>query len=170
MARKYIHDFEGAARSLKRRIEQSDLSAADKSLLANFEQYCAAENLSLPRCLLLRQRAYVLATRFIRKPLQSVRKSDLVARYGGEEFIILFPETPLDPVLNKLEELRKRIEVSGVTISIGVASMPDDGTEIRTVIDTADRRLYEAKRSGRNRLVGPSGVVGQRGAAEASVE
>ena len=85
-----------------------------------------------------------------------------MARYGGEEFIILFPETPLDPVLNKLEQLRRRVEVSGVTVSIGAASMPDDGTEIRSVIDAADRRLYEAKRAGRNRVVGPGGVVGQK--------
>ncbi len=86
---------------------------------------------------------------------QSVRRSDLVARYGGEEFIVLFPETPADSAVFKAEDLRKSVEPSSVTVSIGVAEIPSDGTDMRTVIDCADQRLYQAKRGGRNRVVGP---------------
>jgi len=86
---------------------------------------------------------------------KSVRRSDLVARYGGEEFIVLFPETPADRAVFKAEDLRKSVEPSSVTVSIGVAEIPSDGTDMRTVIDCADQRLYQAKRGGRNRVVGP---------------
>ena len=86
---------------------------------------------------------------------KSVRRSDLVARYGGEEFIVLFPETPADSAVFKAEDLRKSVEPSSVTVSIGVAEIPSDGTDMRTVIDCADQRLYQAKRGGRNRVVGP---------------
>jgi diguanylate cyclase (GGDEF)-like protein len=91
---------------------------------------------------------------------QSVRRSDLVARYGGEEFIVLFPETPAANALFKAEDLRKSVEQSSVTVSIGVAEVPSDGTDMRTVIDCADQRLYQAKRAGRNRVVGPDGERG----------
>jgi len=86
---------------------------------------------------------------------KSVRRSDLVARYGGEEFIVLFPETPADSAVFKTEDLRKSVEPSSVTVSIGVAEIPSDGTDMRTVIDCADQRLYQAKRGGRNQVVGP---------------
>jgi len=86
----------------------------------------------------------------------SVRKSDLVARYGGEEFIVLFPETPIDQAFRKSEELRQLIETTALTVSIGVAELPSDGTDTRSLIDCADQRLYEAKHAGRNRVVGPS--------------
>jgi diguanylate cyclase (GGDEF)-like protein len=88
---------------------------------------------------------------------KSLRKSDLVARYGGEEFIVLFPETPSANAVFKAEDLRKTIEQSSVTVSIGVAELPADGPDMRAVIDCADQRLYQAKRAGRNRLVGSDG-------------
>lgn len=91
--------------------------------------------------------------------MSKVRQSDLVARYGGEEFILLFPETSAAAVLPKVERLWKRIQASGVTISIGLASIPEDGTDLRSLIDQADRRLYEAKDGGRNRIVGPGGIL-----------
>ncbi len=96
----------------------------------------------------------------IAKMLQSTRKSDLVARYGGEEFIIVFPETPVEAAVHKAEQIRKVIEPSSVTVSIGVAALPVDGSDLRTVVDRADQRLYEAKRGGRNRVVGPPTVEG----------
>ena len=65
------------------------------------------------------------------------------------------PETPVEGAVSKAEELRSRIEHSSVTVSIGVAELPSDGSDMRTVIDCADQRLYEAKRGGRNRVIGP---------------
>jgi diguanylate cyclase (GGDEF)-like protein len=87
---------------------------------------------------------------------KSLRQSDLVARYGGEEFIVLFPETPVDGAVAKAEALRSTIEQSSVTVSIGVAELPADGSDMRSVIDCADQRLYEAKHGGRNQVIGPA--------------
>jgi diguanylate cyclase (GGDEF)-like protein len=106
----------------------------------------------------------------IAKMLRSTRKSDLVARYGGEEFIIVFPETPIEAAVHKAEQIRKVIEPSSVTVSIGVASLPIDGSDLRTVVDRADQRLYEAKRGGRNRVVGPPGVEVSNDAGSESAE
>ena len=106
----------------------------------------------------------------IAKMLHSTRKSDLVARYGGEEFIIVFPETPIEAAVHKAEQIRKVIEPSSVTVSIGVASLPTDGSDLRTVVDRADQRLYEAKRGGRNRVVGPPGMNGSDEAVAESEE
>ena len=97
---------------------------------------------------------------------RSVRKSDILARYGGEEFALILPETTAELVVAKLEVLRlavadakislgKRKRHVGVTVSIGVASWPDDGASTEDVVACADERLYEAKRRGRDRTVGP---------------
>jgi diguanylate cyclase (GGDEF)-like protein len=88
---------------------------------------------------------------------KSLRQSDLVARYGGEEFIVLFPETPAANAVYKAEDLRQIVEQSSVTVSIGVAELPSDGSDTRAVIDCADQRMYQAKRAGRNKVVGPNG-------------
>ena len=104
---------------------------------------------------------------------RSVRKSDILARYGGEEFALILPETTAELVVTKLEVLRravadvkislgKRKRHVGVTISIGVASWPDDGAKIDDVVACADERLYEAKRRGRDRTVGPPSTRGHR--------
>jgi diguanylate cyclase (GGDEF)-like protein len=95
----------------------------------------------------------------------SLRRTDMVARYGGEEFVIAMPETTRQAGLAKCEEIRRNVErarvllrgsrgVTGVTVSLGVAAWPDDGDEIQTVLERADDRLYAAKQSGRNRVVG----------------
>lgn len=89
---------------------------------------------------------------------KSLRKSDLVARYGGEEFIIMFPETPAEFAVQTANRLRLSIEQTTVTVSVGVAELPTDGKDMRTVIDRADMRLYEAKNAGRNRVIGPQDI------------
>ncbi len=93
--------------------------------------------------------------RVVGKFLQSVRQSDLVARYGGEEFLIVFPETPASGAVTKVDELRKLIEQSGITVSVGVAELPRDADDIWMVICKADERLYQAKQAGRNCVIGP---------------
>lgn len=93
------------------------------------------------------------------------RPRDFVARYGGEEFACVLPDTPLQGALKKAEDIRAKIEALGivhaqgmdgvVTLSIGVASMvPLDGQEERDLIASADKALYEAKLTGRNRIAG----------------
>ncbi len=93
------------------------------------------------------------------------RPSDFLARYGGEEFICVLSETPLEGALQvakSIRDLLKKIklphEVSPidpyVTLSIGVAGChPKDCDKYHDLISIADQCLYQAKRSGRNRIV-----------------
>ncbi|MCL5943125.1 MAG: GGDEF domain-containing protein, partial [Actinobacteria bacterium] len=90
----------------------------------------------------------------------STRKSDVAARYGGEELAVIMPETQGDQALQAAEKLREVIVTqqpahwpAPVTVSIGVASHPMDGTTPRALIDSADQRMYAAKRSGKNQVV-----------------
>lgn len=96
---------------------------------------------------------------------QSVRKEDLTFRFGGEEFIVLLSSTSKKDALNVAEKIRKRIEDTEfpfeevqpngqLTISIGVASFPEDKDRPRELFEAADQALYTAKRSGRNQVVG----------------
>ncbi|OIO32999.1 MAG: hypothetical protein AUJ70_04295 [Candidatus Omnitrophica bacterium CG1_02_40_15] len=84
------------------------------------------------------------------------RKIDVVARYGGEEFGIILPVTKKEEALILAERIRKAVETSpslkNITISIGVSSFPEDGEKKEDLITRADRALYEAKRSGKNKI------------------
>jgi diguanylate cyclase (GGDEF)-like protein len=94
---------------------------------------------------------------------KSIRKGDTAFRYGGEEMVILFPETGLDEakrLAEKIRELVKALKVSHlntnlglVTVSIGVALIPDNGKTGLEVLKTADLALYQAKHTGRDRVV-----------------
>lgn len=96
----------------------------------------------------------------------SIRSSDILARYGGEEFAIIMPTTDMTNATEKAEEIRQHVEsnnfdniVAGktfkITISIGVASSPEHGTEYDTLAGAADKALYKAKNGGRNRVETP---------------
>ncbi len=93
----------------------------------------------------------------------AVRSEDVVARFGGEEFCVLCRGTDADGARELAERLRVEIEqrrlvygtkVIPVTISVGVAAMPDSTmTQSTALLAAADKALYEAKRAGRNRVV-----------------
>lgn len=84
------------------------------------------------------------------------RKIDIIARYGGEEFAIILPATKKEEALVLAERLRKSVEenanLKNITISIGMASFAEDGEEKEILISKADRALYEAKRTGKNKV------------------
>ena len=87
-----------------------------------------------------------------------LRGIDTVARYGGEEFAVLLPETGNERALVVAERLRSRVAASGheelldpVTISIGVATCPDDAVTPSDLLHKADVALYASKFNGRNR-------------------
>ena len=90
------------------------------------------------------------------------RPHDLIARYGGEEFICLLPGTDLAGARAKAEELRQSVQDLGipnegvstaVTISIGLAVViPTTKMTPNQLVESADNQLYEAKRTGRNRI------------------
>ncbi|MET0771888.1 MAG: GGDEF domain-containing protein [Candidatus Limnocylindrales bacterium] len=93
----------------------------------------------------------------------TVRATDTPARYGGDEFVVLLPETDAAGAYVVAEKLRHdiaafSIQVSDRTVrtsvSVGLVSYPDDGTTADTLMAAADAALYEAKRSGRDRIVG----------------
>lgn len=93
---------------------------------------------------------------------RSVRTTDLVARYGGEEFVIAFPRLDVQLATRRVELVRAEVDLAGpvtcvghLTVSAGVASWPADGDDFDAVLRAADQRLYQAKRSGRNLVVGP---------------
>lgn len=85
-------------------------------------------------------------------------QGDLVARWGGEEFLLVHPVSSKIPIGHKAEELRRVIAqepigaVGLVNASFGVTRMLD-GDTITRMLQRADEALYEAKRSGRNRVV-----------------
>ena len=94
----------------------------------------------------------------------SFRQSDTVGRYGGEEFVVILPEMNIQDALQKLDFLRelvattpidlnKRGETVTVTISAGLAGLPEDGNDAAELFALADERLFQAKREGRNRVV-----------------
>jgi len=88
---------------------------------------------------------------------------DLVARYGGEEFILMLPNKTAAEARLVAEKIRRAIDdsrfilrrvESRVTASLGVVSFPDAGFTREELVRAADEYLYEAKRSGRNRVCG----------------
>lgn len=92
----------------------------------------------------------------------SVRATDIVCRYGGEEMSIILPNTSKEMSFVTAEKICKRVaskkfrlsntEESNVTISLGVASFPQDGQTPSEIIDAADKRLYQSKNNGRNQV------------------
>jgi diguanylate cyclase (GGDEF)-like protein len=91
-----------------------------------------------------------------------IRRDEVFARYGGEEFAILLPETTLEGGAQLAEVLREKVaearfifqnEAIPVTISVGVARLDESHKTSLDLIKTADEKLYEAKRGGRNRVV-----------------
>lgn len=87
-----------------------------------------------------------------------IRKIDIIARYGGDEFVMFFPEKGKEAARILAERLKEQIsrehfvKASAVSVSIGIASYPEDGQEIEDLIDKADRAMYYAKQRGRNRI------------------
>ncbi|HWQ45397.1 MAG TPA: diguanylate cyclase [Longilinea sp.] len=92
---------------------------------------------------------------------ENIRVVDHVGRYGGDEFIILLPKCPLDEaerVAKRLHTLLSEMPLSTsagemrVTVSVGVALLPKDSSNISQLIDCADKALYQAKHHGRNQV------------------
>ncbi len=93
---------------------------------------------------------------------KNVRLTDIVCRYGGEEMSIILPNTKYEEAVNIAKKLcllisSKKFKLtnsreSNVTISLGVASIGEDGVTPSEIIESADKRLYNAKENGRNRV------------------
>ena len=93
---------------------------------------------------------------------KSLRTVDIVGRYGGEEFVFLLPETELQEATNVANRLRERIastafETTGgavhITVSMGISLNQPDNLDIGHLLDCADKAMYRAKSTGRNKVV-----------------
>nr|WP_259371975.1 GGDEF domain-containing protein [Caldimonas mangrovi] len=91
----------------------------------------------------------------------SLRGTDVIARLGGEELIVLLPQTGLAGALTMAERIRERVAQLAIqwreqkveaTVSLGVAALRADTPTLDALIHEADIALYDAKRSGRNRV------------------
>ena len=89
---------------------------------------------------------------------RTLRAYDILVRWGGEEFLLILPGVTLDQARKLAERIRaavERLETQGlgrVTISAGTAAL-DGSYDFEAMLDAADRRLYQAKASGRNAVV-----------------
>ncbi|MCM8773122.1 MAG: GGDEF domain-containing protein [Candidatus Omnitrophica bacterium] len=102
---------------------------------------------------ILREIAYILK--------ENIRKIDSIGRLGGEEFAIILPETNKDSAIIVAKRMQERIalrkikafdEKINVTVSIGVSSYPEDSLFSDMLIEIADKAMYKAKQSGKNRV------------------
>lgn len=96
--------------------------------------------------------------------LQSIRRTDIPVRYGGEEFIILIRDLDLDIAKNVGDRIRHQLEKENmnlenkkdstkVTVSCGIAQFPKHSNNIKKVVEYADKALYHAKETGKNKVV-----------------
>ncbi|MFA5005156.1 MAG: diguanylate cyclase [Candidatus Omnitrophota bacterium] len=82
----------------------------------------------------------------------SARAVDIVCRYGGEEFVIMLPQTDKKGAQIIAERLRVQVGLYlPVTVSIGIASFPDDDQDVIGLVGKADDALYQAKKTGKNK-------------------
>ena len=89
---------------------------------------------------------------------ENIGDAGLVCRYGGEEFVVLVPNVPVETCVEMADDLRKLIETTetcgiNFTASIGVSSKTFKPMDPQHLLDQADESLYNAKRSGRNRVI-----------------
>jgi len=95
--------------------------------------------------------------------IAGIRKSDVAVRYGGEEFVLLLPETSKEHAFALAGTIREKIAAHPfpgretqpqgmITVSMGIAAFPEDGSDSSTLLHRADEALYQAKNGGRNRV------------------
>jgi two-component system cell cycle response regulator len=92
-----------------------------------------------------------------------VRKGDVVIRYGGDEYIVLLPQTDKKTAQVIAERIRKEINSApflafgnkqfSISVTLGVATSPDDATTRDGLIGAADKAMYEGKLSGRDKVI-----------------
>lgn len=95
---------------------------------------------------------------------RNARSGDHLSRFGGEEFVLLLSDTDHEGALEVAERLRQDIAAcvsrpdgKALTVSVGVATAPEDGRTLDLILSRADERLYQAKNDGRDRVHGRHG-------------
>ncbi len=106
----------------------------------------------------------LLLSEFGRILREHLRGSDISCRYGGDEFVLVMPDSSLADAQERMEQIRVFIKelpknnfgeqiVDMVTLSAGIAFMPDHGTTHHELLRAADEAMYAAKQAGRDRIV-----------------
>jgi two-component system, cell cycle response regulator len=96
--------------------------------------------------------------------MDSVRPDDIAARIGGEEFVLMLANTPPETARQVAERIREKLSSfdknsseeqlpEPITISMGVFTATSAETTAETCVECADKAMYEAKETGRNRVV-----------------
>ena len=95
--------------------------------------------------------------------LSNIRQYDIACRYGGEELVIVMPDASKEDTVLRAEAIRVGIKelqlthegktLESISVSIGVSCFPDDGTDVPSLINAADKALYRAKEQGRDRVM-----------------
>ena len=93
---------------------------------------------------------------------EHVRREDIACRYGGEEFVLIMPESSLENTRRRAEQIRKEIKqlrvwhhgslINSVNVSMGVVVFSEHGNSVETLLESADKALYRAKKHGRDRI------------------
>lgn len=108
--------------------------------------------------------------RFVELVQEVMRESEVLARIGGEEFVLILPDSDEPSAIGVAERIREQIEhsnfsISGWTVplrvSIGVGTLGPKISDLETLLRETDHAMYEAKRTGRNRVVAVSAMPSQ---------
>jgi diguanylate cyclase (GGDEF)-like protein len=103
-----------------------------------------------------------LLIKLVRSIQTQLRDTDIMARYGGDEFVVLLPEATANGALDVAERIRESVssmilEFDGdfikITVSMGIATFPDDGHTLDGLVDIADKGMYKAKMAGRDKVM-----------------
>ncbi|MEU0878153.1 diguanylate cyclase [Lentzea sp. NPDC005914] len=123
-------------------------------------------------------RGDVVLRSIVERARGAVRDADVLVRYGGDEFVLVLPETGAVEALQVATRLVDAIGTKpfpgnpplSVSISLGLATFPDDAADRQSLIELADRRNYLAKRRGRGRAVGDDLQASGRRSSERLLE
>jgi diguanylate cyclase (GGDEF)-like protein len=91
----------------------------------------------------------------------SLRTIDIAARFGGDEFVAIFPQTPKKDAIQIVNRIKDKIDAAlnidhgkiSLSVSMGVATYPDDASSIMELMEKTDEALYLAKKGGGDRVV-----------------